>query len=262
MKDSPNNEVRTDTLSAEYVKKYYKNALGKLDRPYADFRWFRSDIPSYSLAEYRQTKRAIEKALGAKKYESVLEVGGGDGVWTELLLGRSKFITELDISGKMLASAKKRLAAHKNIKFLCGDFLKNDLMSDRYDLVYAIRCFEYFSNKQLAVKEIRRLLRKSGEVLIITKNPSYISFRRKKSRVLHSGQIAVCDLKNLLAAEGFDVLLIRPAIFGKKFDWFVARVIFGALHRLILSPVSWFVPAIVKKHLSESFLILATKNDY
>ncbi|MFY9457354.1 MAG: class I SAM-dependent methyltransferase, partial [Candidatus Spechtbacterales bacterium] len=254
-----NNQVDTNPLSEEYVKKYYKKVLGKLDISYADFRWFRSDIPSYSLAEYGQTKRAIQKALGARKYGSVLEVGGGDGVWTELLLDRSNFITELDISEEMLVGSQKRLGARDNIKFICDDFLENDLVSHSYDLVYAIRCFEYFFDKQRAVREMHRLLRKNGEVLIVTKNPYYVSLRRKKSRVLHSGQIGVDDLKNLLLGEGFDVLFTRPAILGKKFDWFLARVVFGVLHNLTLSPFSWIVPSIAQKYLSESIVLYAKK---
>lgn len=246
-------------MSEEYVKKYYKKALGKLDMPYADFRWFRSDSPSYSLAEYRETKRAIQKALGERRYGSVLEVGGGDGVWTELLLDRSKFITELDMSEEMIGALKKRLGARNDTKFICGDFLKNDLPPASFDFVYAIRCFEYFSDKQRAIQEMYRLLKKNGEVLIVTKNPYYVSFRKKKSKVLHSSQIAVDDLKNLLLREGFDVLFARPAIFGKKFDWFLARVVFEALHNLTLSRFSWIVPSVVQKHLSESFIMYAKK---
>ncbi|MFY9457885.1 MAG: class I SAM-dependent methyltransferase [Candidatus Spechtbacterales bacterium] len=259
MKDNTNNQVDTNPLSEEYVKKYYKKVLGKLDISYADFRWFRSDIPSYSLAEYGQTKRAIQKALGARKYESVLEIGGGDGVWTELLLDRSGFIMELDISEEMIGALKKSLGSRNNVKFTCGDFLENDLASASYDLIYAIRCFEYFSDKHRAIKEMRRLLRKNGEVLIVTKNPHYVSFRRKKPRALHSGQIAIHDLKNLFLSEGFDVLFMRPAILGKKFDWFLARVVFGVLHGLTLSSLRFVVPSIAQKYFSESFVMYAKK---
>ena len=235
MDDSTKNK---SALSGEYVKNYYNAALRNMNMPYADFRWFSS---SYSVAEYKQTKQTILHALGDKKFDFVLEIGGGDGVWTELLLNRSNFITEMDISEEMLRGAKKKYADRNNIEFIRGDFLENKLSSGRYDLIYAIRCFEYFPDQQGAISEMHRLLKSGGRALIVTK------------------QISPGDLEKLFSAAGFIVEDVRPAILGKKFDILPARIVSYGLHALSLSRFGWVIPTFFKKYFSESFLVVARK---
>ena len=124
MKSGKNNRPR---LTGEYVRDFYNNTLGGMDMPYSDFRWFSS---SFSIAEYNQTKKAVLSTLGNKDFNSVLEIGGGDGAWTELLIERSGHITELDISEEMIARAKERFGGRGNINFVCTDFLENNLFFD------------------------------------------------------------------------------------------------------------------------------------
>jgi len=250
------NTKNKPALSGEYVKNYYNAALGNMNMPYADFRWFSSP---YAVAEYKQTKQAILHALGGKKFDSVLEIGGGDGVWTELLLDRSNFITEMDISEEMLRGARKKFADRSNMEFICGDFLENKLSSGSYDLIYAIRCFEYFPDKQRAISEMHRLLKSGGVAVIVTKNPDYITIKRSNKKILHRGQMSPGDFVELLSVAGFIVEDVRPAILGKKFDILPARIISNGLHALSLSRFGWIIPNFFKKYFSESYLVLARK---
>ena len=150
-------------------------------------------------------------------------------------------------------------ADRNNIEFICGDFSENKLSSSSYDLIYAIRCFEYFPDKQRAIHEMHRLLKSGGEVVIITKNPDYITLKRGDKKILHKGQMNPKDFGELLSAVGFIVEDVKPAILGKKFDILPARLVSHGLHALSLSRFGWIIPGFIKKYLSESFLIFARK---
>ena len=114
-------------LTSQYVKDYYDKFLKKYEEDYAHFRWFDSE---YSRFEYSQTKRAILKVLGDKRFTRVLEIGSGDGVWTEVLIKKSQRVTALDISVEMTERIKKRLGHLPNLEFIRADFLKNSLLSN------------------------------------------------------------------------------------------------------------------------------------
>lgn len=243
-------------LTPKYVKDYYDKFLGKLKGDYSNFRWFSSEFTRFG---YRQTKRAISQTLGKKEFNNILEVGCGDGVWTELLVKKCQYLTALDVSGQMIERIKKRLRSFSNIEFICADFLKNNLPPDKYDLILAIRSFEYFPNKQKAIEEIYRLLKRGGYALIITKNPHVLTFQKKKIKILHSDQIDIKLLKEMLLGKGFEIKKVYPAILGRKLSSSFSRVLFNIIHRISLSNLGWLIPSFFQKYFTESFLIFVKK---
>jgi len=222
----------------------------------ASFRWFSS---SYAEAEYKQTKRSIIYALKEKKYQKALEVGGGDGEWTKLLTRHAQAITELDISEKMLEQAKRRLSAHNNIEYTCSDFLNNSLPTGVYDVWFGIRCFEYFNDKSHALAEMHRVLKSGGEMILVTKNPQYLSSKKARAKTLHHGQVSLKEMKELCREAGFVVHDAYPAILGKKLQWPIVRFVFNAMHSVRLSPVGSIMPWWVLAPFSESYMVIAHK---
>lgn len=237
-------------LTSQYVKDYYNKMVRKLEKDYSYFRWFDSD---YSRFEFSQIKRTILKVFKDKEFGKVLEIGAGDGAWTKILLQKSQQLTALDISEEMIKKIKIKLPDISNLDFVCKDFLENNLESEQYDLIVLVHCFEYLPDKNKAIEQIHRLLKKGGYVLIVTKNPCALIFPKRKKKLLHSEQIDINLLKEKLEKQGFIVKKIFPAIFGRKLSWKLSRIVFDFLHRVCLSNFSWLIP--FKKYLSESFLI-------
>lgn len=245
-----------EELTSRYVKDYYNKAIGNLKEDYSYFRWFDSE---YSKFEFSQTKRTILKTLDDKKFERVLEIGPGDGIWTKILIGKSRHLTALDISEEMIKRIKQKLASIPNLDFVCVDFLENKLDSEQYDLIALIRSFEYFPDKEKAIEQMHRLLKRGGFVLIVTKNPYVLVFPKRKKKLLHSDQIDINLLKEKLEEKGFIVEKVFPAIFGRKLSWKLSRMISGFLHQILLSDFGFLIPPTFKKYFSESFLIFAKK---
>lgn len=84
------------------------------------------------LAEGPTMKKIVE-ALGARKDDTVLEIGCGMGVMTAMLAGKCKLVFAVDADREALAIAREESAEIGNIEWIQGDILKTDISSYAQD---------------------------------------------------------------------------------------------------------------------------------
>lgn len=248
--------MSVEKLDNQFVRETYNKLMSDYDQGYTHFRWQREPISRY---HYKQSQRSLRHVIKRAKYDLALEIGGGDGEWTKVLLEHAKQIDFYDISEEMMRQAKERLTEHKNIDFFLGDFLQNNLAGGSYDFILAFRSFEYFDDKPKFMAEAHRLLKNRGEIVMVTKSPHYDWKRYYQSKKLHSGIIPIRQLIKMFEEHGFEVVLVKPAIVGKKLKWPFSRFLFDMFHRknywfkFNIWPLSWL------QYISESFIIKAIK---
>ncbi len=108
--------------------------------------------------------------LGQKKDACLLDIGCHDGSFTSLLAnaaGTSR-VYGVDINTKALESAEK-------IGITCSRADVNDkipFQDDMFDIVHANQVIEHVANIDIFVAEIKRVLKKSGYVIVSTENGS------------------------------------------------------------------------------------------
>lgn len=102
---------------------------------------------------------------------SVLEVGSGSGYITEQLLNSlpDSHITSLEIDSTLLEQAKKLLSdvPPERIKFVESSIYHIDLPDDSFDFVVARLIFLHLNNPLEAAREIYRILKPGGKLVII-----------------------------------------------------------------------------------------------
>jgi len=98
----------------------------------------------------------------------VLSVGCGPGVIIRELctLDPSIQATGLDISDERVQEAKERNLENAQANFVCGNAQAMDFASNRFDLVYSRMLMEYLKDKEGAVKEMVRVCKRGGAVLL------------------------------------------------------------------------------------------------
>jgi ubiquinone/menaquinone biosynthesis C-methylase UbiE len=252
-----NEEQNKKVLTSDYVKESYNSFLSNYGDKYAYYRWGRTPVSRY---HFTQSRRALVSVLGTQKYGNSFEVGGGDGVWTRYIIDRSDSLTFLDISKEMISRAKENLEKwSKKITYIEGDFLDNKLEDEIFDLVLSFRNFEYFSDKEKGAKEFARILKPGGKLILVTKSPEYDWYGYFRGKTLHSGQISIKRLCELIQSSGFEVERVLPAIIGKKIAWSPLRPIYNVIHIILLKMPKSVMPLYILKYFSESFLIYAVK---
>ena len=243
-------------LESAYVRSYYDTFLSKYDKEYAYYRWAAGPVERLHFIQTRRTLLPyFNKITG-----SVLEIGGGDAVWTREYIDHVQKLTFLDISKEMITRAQKRLVYFsQKITYVNSDFLQNDFPSNSFDHIVSIRNLEYFIDKKHFISEVKRLLKDSGTFLLVTKSPQYSFHDNSQGKLLHTAQIYIKELLKLIKSQGLKVIAVRPAIFGKLFRFSLVRFIFSIFHRILLSLPWKIAPLRFLSYLSESFMIYVQK---
>lgn len=249
--------TRGRQLDNKYVEEYYDAQVGALPVSYEKDRWHTSPVKEF---EYRQTLRALEHALGKCAYEQAIEIGPGDGVWTRQIRAHVKGSLHLiEQSEAMLSQAKQNLAAVPGITFERSDFLTSDPVRNN-DLIVAMRCFEYFDDKEGALKKMRDLLCVSGKIIIVTKNSQLFTSKGVQDHTLHSDQLSKQEMYQLAASAGLAIEAAYPAIIRFKAALAPMRFIFDILHRIGVWSNGTLVVPVLTTHATESYVyILSAK---
>ncbi|HEV7449302.1 MAG TPA: class I SAM-dependent methyltransferase [Candidatus Paceibacterota bacterium] len=237
-------------LSNEYAREYYDAQVGPLSS-YEEQRWHTDPVREF---EYNQTKRALSAALLGRTDGKALEIGPGDGVWTSLIREHVSGPMHLvEQSQEMLTRAQARLAALQGLTFERADFLASTPAAGN-DLIVAVRCFEYFEDKEGALKKMRGLLSPGGRIVIITKNPQMITSVPAQSKTLHQGQVSRTQMRGLAAATGLRVVDIYPAILRLKATRAFMRSFFDVLHRAAVTTRGLLVVPFLNTYATESYV--------
>ena len=110
----------------------------------------------------------IVKELGIKPGYYVLDIGSGTGVLLPFLiaeLGDEGKIIALDFSAEMLGQAKAK-NLQPIVVFAQADVLAIPLADNSVDLAICNSVFPHFNDKVKALKEIARVLRNNGRLVI------------------------------------------------------------------------------------------------
>ena len=110
----------------------------------------------------------VMKEANLKKGSFVCDVGTGTGILIPYILkkiGNTGRIIAIDYSSAMIEKAKIK-HRDKNVEFYVVDIHKTMFPYDYFDYVIANACFPHFEKKRIALKEIHRILKKNGMLVI------------------------------------------------------------------------------------------------
>ena len=152
----------TDPHHIDHVKAFYANIAG-IDL--AQYPYF---IRIYQLFDACQ-REIFEEGRHGGPYESVLDVGCGEGYHTFYAARFAKHVTGLDVSPDALALAERRAARERvsNVNFVCSDLTNPSLPDCAFDCVVAYGdVIGHIPDYDAALKQLSRLCR-PGALLVL-----------------------------------------------------------------------------------------------
>ncbi len=121
---------------------------------------------------YREKMRAIYTIAPDLAFQSILEVGGGQGGLTALLYPKVH-ITNLDLDPNFAqAPCNQKL----NVDFICGDATQLPFADASFDVVTMFDVLEHIPDDTAAIAEALRVLKPGGYLLISTPDKSIWRF--------------------------------------------------------------------------------------
>lgn len=133
----------------------------------------------------------------------VLDIASGDGVMGELLTHRAETIDCVDISDKVVAAGRERVAAFENVHFHQGDMHALPFGAGAFDTVLMMHALPYSRQPGEAVAEAARVLGPGGRLVGAT-----LKSHRHGSHVETFGHanngLAVDELEQLIEQAGLE----------------------------------------------------------
>jgi len=158
--------------------------------------------------------REIIVSLDIKPGARILDVGCGTGVLAPMLLervGPETTITAVDISSEMLRRAQ---AKGHPIEYVLADGQNLPLSDHTFDWVICNAVFPHFLDKRSALREIRRVLREGGHLLIChpkSRETVNTIHHRLGDPVSNDLVPAEEEMRSLLSRANLDHTVIRDA---------------------------------------------------
>lgn len=100
----------------------------------------------------------------------VLDVASGDGVLSELLAPRSRSVTCVDLSEKVVRACRTRLKPLHNVSVEQADMHALPFADDSFDVALLMHALTYTRRAGVAVAELARVLRPGGRLVATTLN--------------------------------------------------------------------------------------------
>lgn len=146
----------------------------------------------------------------------VVDVASGEGFGAMLLAGHARSVVGVDVSAAAVAHAAAKYA-RANLRFIEGDAVALPLPNACADLVVSFETIEHLHAQDDMLREIRRVLRPSGLLIISSPDKRHYSDA--------TGHVNPFHLRELYAAEFL-------ALVGRSFRHvrpFFQRVVHGSL---------------------------------
>jgi|SRR3989344_4104022 len=184
----------------------------------------------------------LQRYIG--KESRVLDVGAGYCTFINNIKAREKHA--LDIFDRMREYADKEVITHNQ-----PSHSMKGIKSDYFDAVFASNFFEHLKKDklQLTLKEIRRVLKKNGKLVIIQPNYKYC-YREYFDDYTHESIFSDVSMADMLKSLGFAIEKSVPRFlpYSIKSKWPKSR---------ILTTVYLFLPF---KPFAKQMLIIARKS--
>ena len=167
------------------------------------------------IIEFRLFNRFLEKHNINLDGGVILDAGCGSGYSTKLIAARysPKELVAFDLMPEQIELAKKRC---KQSKFFIGDVTKINLSPNKYDAVFVFGILHHVPERKKALKEIYRVLKPEGILLIEEVNKRGVNFVEKYLHFYHpeDSRFDWLQFTEELKFVGFDIVEESKIIFS------------------------------------------------
>jgi GT2 family glycosyltransferase/ubiquinone/menaquinone biosynthesis C-methylase UbiE/glycosyltransferase involved in cell wall biosynthesis len=138
-------------------------------------------------------------ALGLVEDQVVLDIACGEGYGTALLAENAKKVYGVDIDNTCIEHAKQKYQ-NDNIEFLLGNVTRIPLKENSVDVVISYETIEHLDKKiqDAFLKEVKRILKKNGKLVISTPDKTNYSERYSQQNKFHLKEFSKEEFSSFL----------------------------------------------------------------
>lgn len=148
--------------------------------------------------------------------KDVLDIASGEGYGSYMLSSVAKNVIGIDISEEAISFASKKYK-RENLKFIKGEVYDIPLKDNSIDIVVSFETIEHVNNHDMMMKEIKRVLKKDGLLVISSPDKNEYSDIPGYHNPYHVHELYRKEFEQLLSS------------YFKYYDVAGQRVIFGSV---------------------------------
>ena len=147
---------------------------------------------------------AMELVAGKK----VLDIACGEGYGTSLLATKAAHVTGMDADNSTI---EKAIAKYKreNIRFVVAKAEKITAADNEFDLVVSFETLEHLEDQETMIKEIKRVLKPGGLLIISTPDKKNYSDKRQHVNPFHIKELYGGEFEALLLSAFGNVQVLQ-----------------------------------------------------
>jgi ubiquinone/menaquinone biosynthesis C-methylase UbiE len=139
-----------------------------------------------------------------KQYKKIIDIGSGSGVMPEELLNMNDyFCMDIALSRIQLHSYYTKTKGYPNLSIL-GDACILPVKDNSLDIVFCIETLEHIKNDKHTLKEINRILKPSGKLLLTVPYDEKLT-KESFERIGHVNTYNEKNIKDLAIASGLTI---------------------------------------------------------
>jgi ubiquinone/menaquinone biosynthesis C-methylase UbiE len=153
--------------------------------------------------------------FGLEHGQNILDVGTGTGVLIPHLIravGPDGSVTAIDYSEKMIQVCRTKHSHLKNVNIELKNIEEDALLTESFDAVICFGVFPHLENKEKALRNINRILKSSGKLVIahaLSSEELKTHHNNASSTVMHDVLPEKAEMKKLLEQTGFAEISIK-----------------------------------------------------
>jgi ubiquinone/menaquinone biosynthesis C-methylase UbiE len=165
---------------------------------------------------HRSSESAIDAAVsvsGVTAKDTVLDVACGPGILACAFAKVADHVTGIDVTPAMLEQARKlqMSAGVKNVTWQTCDVYRMPFADESFSLLISRYAFHHFEHPQLVLREMARVCRRGGHVVVIDPAPpaekaQAFNAIEKQRDPSHTRALAPSEVVCLMEAEGLSVV--------------------------------------------------------
>ena len=140
-------------------------------------------------------------ALNWVKGQSVLDMASGEGYGSALLATAAKSVIGVDADFRCIAHAREKYHGYSNVSFVVGSCEAVPLPSHSIDIVVSFETIEHHDKHQEMLREIKRVLRSDGVLIISSPNRLTYSDEPQYRNPYHVKELYWEELRDLLGQQ-------------------------------------------------------------
>ena len=176
-----------------------------------DFEKRNNYVAGHREIEFLKNRIAENMNLG-----TALELGCGDGVFTEVIASNSEKVVAIDWSVEMVEVARQKFKDNEIIQVKQEDCLNLSFDKNSFDTVFMANLLHVIPTPEKALDECKRVLKRDGRIIIVSFTMQGMKFFHKMGMLYRyirtygkppkeSSVLTTSNLEELLGKIGFEI---------------------------------------------------------